>query len=202
MEKFEKYRKDLAKELKETPKEERKAILKEKKDHFDYREAKKLHKEKIGSFKNLTQTEKLTDPNDIENVISWFDAEIDEFLDFRTEAYSGCLLNIYDWKDLFTEAARYLARRIGANVEIIDSLDLVSEKELSHSGPKEYYDEYASRTIKALYFLGREICKYDNWTNADGEGSSVGDWDKIVFEKQCGKLLEILKQSKQASSDN
>lgn len=58
------------------------------------------------------------------------DAEVDEFLKPADDPYDSLYFDAEGLQKLLMEAARYLARKLGVDEKVLDSIDLVSEKNL------------------------------------------------------------------------
>lgn len=179
MEKFEKYRSDLAEKLKEAPKEVRPAYLEaeKKKPDIQYEQAKALKKDKKGFFE-LRHTEKLADLNDIKKVAAWFKMELEDCFDRNY----GFLMD-YKIEDVVRECMNYLIRKKGLSKT--EPRDVISAESKTSYDENVADDEGQTRGTVSLF--GDEIIGYSSYS--DGYGAAIDHWNEQNLEEALSRLL-------------
>ena len=183
MEKFEEYRKNLAEEIKETPKEERKAKLGLERDNPEYKKAKELSMAKREVYK-LVHTETLESPEDPDKVADWIKTELEDYAE-RQDAYlMGFML-----EEFFEEVTKYLSKRLKIDNKGLENLDVAKHQSDTTYGEHDSNDEGTTRG--SLSLMGREIINYSSYS--DGYGFSIDEWHEDNLREATVDLLKLLK---------
>ena len=183
MEKFEEYRKNLAEEIKETPKEERKAKLDLEKSNPEYDKAKELHQAKKDVYK-LTHTETLKNPKDPDEITDWIKTELEDYAERNADALFGFVL-----EDVFEEITKYLAQRLRINSKELENLKVTEY--WSHTTPDKYEGEGTTEGTFSL--MGRVIFTYSSL--GDGYSFSIDEWHEDSLRESVADLLKRLNES-------
>lgn len=183
MEKFEQFRKNLADEIKNTPKTERNSMLELKKGNPEYTNVKELHRAKRGIYE-LSHTETLKNPEDLDEVVAWVKKELSEFTD-RNEAS----MTDFKLEDFFAEIARYLTQRLKLDTRRLDNFKVAEA--ISNTTFSEHASDDEGTIHGILYLMSREVIKYSSYS--DGYAFSIDELNDYDLRMSVRDLIVYLK---------